>query len=77
VERTQWLPYLVGIEREDLLACIEEPVAEPDPRSSDEGELVEAAIWAAMDGLMRFSQALVIERVSVFVQLEAICTKKH
>jgi hypothetical protein len=44
VERTQWLPYLVGIERADLLACIEEPVAEPDPRSEDEGEPVEAAI---------------------------------
>jgi hypothetical protein len=31
VERTQWLPYLLGMERSDLLACIEEPVAEPDP----------------------------------------------
>jgi hypothetical protein len=40
-----------GMERADLLACIEEPVAEPDPRSDDEGEPVEAAIWAAMDGL--------------------------
>jgi hypothetical protein len=73
VERTQWLPYLVGIERADLLACIEEP----DPRSNNQGELVEAAIWAAMDGLMRFSQASVIERVGVFVRLEAIRTEKH
>jgi hypothetical protein len=32
VERTQWLPYLVGIERADLMACVEELVAEPDPR---------------------------------------------
>ena len=77
VERTQWLPYLVGIERADLMACVEEPVAEPDPRSDDEGEPVEAAIWAAMDGLMRFSQASVIERVGVFVRLEAIRTEKH
>jgi superfamily II DNA helicase RecQ len=77
VERAQWLPYLVGMEREDLLACIEEPVAEPDPRSEDEGEPVEAAIWAAMAGLMRISQASVIERVGVFVRLEAIRTEKH
>jgi hypothetical protein len=77
VERTQWLPYLVGMERADLLACIEEPVAEPDPRSDDEGELVEAAIWAAMDELMRFSQASVIKRVGIFVRLEAIRTEKH
>ena len=55
LERTQWLPYLVGMERADLMACIEEPVAEPDPRSNDEAEPVEAAIWAAMAGLMRLS----------------------
>ncbi|KAF2820465.1 hypothetical protein CC86DRAFT_304237, partial [Ophiobolus disseminans] len=51
VERTQWLPYLVGMERADLMACIEEPVAEPDPRNDVEPEPVEAAIWKAMDGL--------------------------
>jgi hypothetical protein len=77
VERTQWLPYLVGIERADLMACIEEPVAEPDPRSDNEAEPMEAAIWAAMAGLTRFSQASVIERVGVFVQLEVIRTEKH
>jgi hypothetical protein len=31
LEWTQWLLYLVGMERPELLACIEEPVAEPDP----------------------------------------------
>jgi hypothetical protein len=77
IERTQWLPYLVGIERADLLACIEEPVAESDPRSDDEGEPIKAAILAAMAGLTRFSQASAIERVGVFVRLEAIRTKKH
>jgi hypothetical protein len=77
VERTQWLLYLVGMERADLLACIKEPVAEPDPRSDDEAKPVEAAIWEAMDGLTRFSQASVIERVGVFVRLEAIRTEKH
>jgi hypothetical protein len=30
VERTQWLQYLVGMERAELMACIEETVAKPD-----------------------------------------------
>jgi hypothetical protein len=77
VERTQWLPYLVGMERADLIVCIEKPVAESDPRSNNESEPVEAAIWAAMAGLTRFSQTSAIERVGVFVLLEAIRTEKH
>jgi superfamily II DNA helicase RecQ len=77
LERTQWLPYLVGMERPDLLACVEEPVTEPDPRKEEEAEPVEAAIWTAMDGLVRFSQASVIDRIGVFVRLEAIRTEKH
>jgi superfamily II DNA helicase RecQ len=77
LERTQWLPYLVGMERPDLLACVEEPVTDPDPRKNEEAEPVEAAIWAAMDGLARFSQASVIDRIGVFVRLEAIRTEKH
>jgi hypothetical protein len=44
IERTQWLPYLLGMERSDLLACIEEPIAEPDPRSDNKAELIESAI---------------------------------
>jgi hypothetical protein len=54
------------------MACVEEPVAEPDLRSDEEAEPVEAAMWAAIEGLTRFSQASVIERVGVFVRLEAI-----
>jgi hypothetical protein len=65
------------MERADLMACVEEPVAEPDPRSDEEAEPVEAAMWAAMEGLTRFSQASVIERVGVFVRLEVIRTEKH
>jgi hypothetical protein len=38
-----------------LIACVEELVAELDPRSEDEGKLVEAAIWAAIARLTRFS----------------------
>jgi hypothetical protein len=55
LERTQWLPYLVGMERPDLLACVEELVSDADPRKDEEAKPVEAAIWAAMDGLVRFS----------------------
>jgi hypothetical protein len=77
LERTQWLLYLVGMERPDLLACVEEPVSDADPRKDEEAELVEAAIWAAMDGLVQFSQASVINWIGVFVRLEAICTEKH
>jgi hypothetical protein len=77
LERTQWLLYLVGIERPDLLACVEEPVSDADPRKDKEAEPVEAAIWAAMDGLVRFSQASVIDWIGVFVRLEAIRTEKH
>jgi hypothetical protein len=77
LERTQWLPCLVGMERPDLLACVKEPVADADPRKDEEAEPVEAAIWAAMNGLARFSQASVIDRIGVFVRLEAIRTEKH
>jgi hypothetical protein len=38
------LPYLVGIERPDLLACVEEPVSNADPQKDKKAELVEAAI---------------------------------
>jgi hypothetical protein len=45
----------VGIERPDLLAYIEKPVSDADPRKDEEAELVEAAIWAAIDELVQFS----------------------
>jgi hypothetical protein len=32
------------MERSDLLAYIEEPIAEPDPRSDNKAELIESAI---------------------------------
>jgi hypothetical protein len=66
------------MERPELLACIEEPVAEPDRRQEDQqAEPVEAAMWEAMEGLAQFSQASVIHHIGVFVRLEAIRTEKH
>jgi hypothetical protein len=49
------LPYLVGIERPNLLACVEEPVTNPNPRKNEEVKPVEVAIWVAIDRLARFS----------------------
>jgi hypothetical protein len=60
-----------------LLAYVEEPVTEPNSRKEEEAELVEAAIWTAIDRLARFSQTFVINCISVFMRLEAIRTKKH
>jgi hypothetical protein len=77
LERTQWLPYLVGMDRPQLLACIEEPVTESNPRQEQQAEPVEAAMWVAMEGLARFSQASVIHCVGLFVRFEAIRTEKH
>jgi hypothetical protein len=46
------LLYLVGIERPDLLACVEEPVTKPNPQKKKETKLVEAAIWTAINKLV-------------------------
>jgi hypothetical protein len=45
----------VGIERLNLLACVEEPVSDADLQKNEEAKLVEAAIWAAIDRLVQFS----------------------
>jgi hypothetical protein len=55
VERTQWLLYLVSIERPKLIACVKAPVAEPDPRQEQQAKPVKAAIWAAIDRLAQLS----------------------
>jgi hypothetical protein len=68
-----WQLYLMGLERPDLLASIKELSIDLDKND----ELVEAAIWHAMDGLARVSQALVLERVGIFVRMEAIWTEMH
>jgi RecQ family ATP-dependent DNA helicase len=72
LERTQWLVYLKGLQRPDLLACVEEPMAD-----GERAEPIEAAMWEAMGGLARLSQQSVIDRIGVFVRLEAIRTEKH
>jgi hypothetical protein len=44
LEQMQWLLYLVGIERPNLLACVEEPITKPNSQKKKEAKLVEAAI---------------------------------
>lgn len=69
LERTQWHPYLVGLERPELTGCVEEPESEEEP--------VKAVIWMAMDELVHCRQQTVVRRVGVFVRMEAIRTEKH
>jgi hypothetical protein len=53
----------------DLIACLEEPVAKPDPRHDNEAELVEAAIWASK---IEYSQ---LAEVGVFANPDGSFTK--
>ncbi|GME35790.1 uncharacterized protein LTHEOB_12917 [Neofusicoccum parvum] len=52
LDRTQWLPYLARLDRDDLLASIEEPNTNPDGPE----EPVAAAIWKAIDDVAHISQ---------------------
>jgi hypothetical protein len=53
-------------------------MAELNPRQEEQqAEPVEAAMWAAMEGLAWFSQASVIHCIGVFVRLETIRIEKH
>jgi hypothetical protein len=38
------LPYLVGIEKPNLLACVEKPVSNANPQKDKKAKLVEVAI---------------------------------
>jgi hypothetical protein len=65
------------MERPELMACIEEPVAKPNLRQEQQAKPVKAAMWKATDELLRFSQVSVVRRIGVFVWLEAIRTEMH
>lgn len=73
LDRTQWLPYLARLDRDDLLASIEEPNTNPDRPE----EPVAAAIWKAMDDVARISQQAATQRVGIFVRMELMKTEKH
>jgi hypothetical protein len=48
------------------------PLIEPDPRQQRQAEPVQAATWAATEGLAQFRQASVACRIGVPVQSRAI-----
>lgn len=73
LERTGWVPYLMNLERAELLASIEQPNVDPEKAE----ELIENAIWVAMDGLAHVSQSSVVHRTGIFVRLEIIRTEIH
>ncbi|GME34873.1 uncharacterized protein LTHEOB_12917 [Neofusicoccum parvum] len=76
LDRTQWLPYLARLDRDDLLASVKEPNANPD-RPEEEEEPVAAAIWKAMDDVARIGQQAVTQQVGIFIRMELMRTEKH
>ncbi|KAK3065212.1 hypothetical protein LTS18_005998 [Coniosporium uncinatum] len=77
-KRAEWQEYLIGLGRPDLLACVEEPDVRMDAGIDEVSpEAIDAQMWKAMDGMIRFSQESVTRRVGVFVKMEAIRTEMH
>jgi hypothetical protein len=50
----------MGIERPDLLVYVEELITKLNPRKEKKAELIEVAIWTAINELAQFSQTSVI-----------------
>ncbi|GME47471.1 uncharacterized protein LTHEOB_12917 [Neofusicoccum parvum] len=73
LDRTQWLPYLARLNRDELLASIEEPNANPDRPE----EPAAAAIWKAIDEVARIGQQAVTQRVGIFIRMELMRTEKY
>ena len=73
LERAQWQPYLMGIDRDDLLQSIREPSIDAD---EGEAEPVERAVWQAMDDVARIAQASV-GKSGVSVRMQAVRTEKQ
>jgi RecQ family ATP-dependent DNA helicase len=69
LERAGWHTYLMGLDREELVASVDNPNSETEP--------IAAVIWDAMDSLIQHCQQSVVSRVGVFVRMEAIRTEKH
>ena len=93
LERAGWSKYLKELNRPELLASIREPIdGDPDAEASirepnsnpsaeeeeeEEKEPVEAVIWKAMGDVAETSQASTVDRIGVFVRMEAIRTEQH
>ena len=69
LERTGWLRYLTGLDREKL----SESITKPNPND----EAVADRMWSTMESLARYCQQTITSRVGHFVRIEAIRTEKH
>ena len=84
LQRAGWSKYLKELNRPELLESIREPenddggdVAGRVEEEEKEKEPVEAAIWKAMGEVAEISQSSTVNRVGVFVRMEAIRTEQH
>lgn len=69
LERAGWHTYLMGLDREELIASVDKPDPEAEP--------IATVIWDAMNSLIQHCQQSMVSRVGVFVRMEAIRTEKH
>ena len=89
LDRTRWPKYLSKCKITELLACIDGPaMVEEDKKSKKKHhqaemsqeeqrlEEIDTVIWNTMETTIRFSQQSVIDRVGIFVRMEAIRTEK-
>lgn len=67
LERTQWLLYLQGFDRQRLLASTAEPDKAIEPTAS--------LLWNAMDQLVNIGEKVVSTQAGVFIRLEAVRTQ--
>jgi len=85
LERTGWLKYLIGLDRQELMASIAEPdcsIQAITPQAIQQlypnlDIAIEGVIWLAMDGLVRHCHETIKYRAGVFMCMEAIRTEKH
>jgi hypothetical protein len=76
LERTGWSKYLKMLNRMELLESIREPNGDPGTKE-EPVEVVEAAIWKVMGKIAEIGQASIINRVGIFMRMEAIRTEQH
>ena len=69
LERTGWDRYLVDMEVNRLLECVEEP--------DEESERELWMIWRGVEEMAQGCQSTVVSKVGLWVRFEAIRTEKH
>jgi len=69
LKRAEWHTYLMGLNREELIASMDKP--------DFEAEFIVIVIWDAMNSLIQHCQQSVVSRVGVFVRMKVICIEKH